>query len=110
MLMLRRALPFLALALAVGQASSQSESFDTFLAALLKDAQAQGISRATFDAAFAGVTPDARVIGAMRREPEYGKPFAAYLAGLVSPSRIATGQKTPGFRPRPGPPRRHPWK
>ena len=27
----------------------------------------------------------------MRREPEYGKPFATYLASLVSPARIATG-------------------
>ena len=27
----------------------------------------------------------------MHREPEYGKPFGAYLAGLASPSRIATG-------------------
>ena len=68
-----------------------AESFDAFLAGLRADATARGISRATFDDAFAGVTPDPRVLGAMRREPEYGKPMSAYVASLVSPSRIATG-------------------
>ena len=91
--MLRQGLPVLLLVLAVARANGQSETFDAFLTALWRDAQPQGISRTTFDAAFAGVTPDPRVIGARQREPEYGKPFAAYLAGLVSPSRIAIGQK-----------------
>ncbi len=91
---LRRALPIVALVLAVGQANGQSAgTFDAFLAALWQDAQAQGISRTTFDTAFAGVSPDPRVIAARRREPEYGKPFGAYLAGLVSPSRIAIGMR-----------------
>jgi peptidoglycan lytic transglycosylase B len=85
-------LPILALALASGYANGDStKSFASFLAALWPDAAAHGITRATFDAAFAGVTPDAGVIAAMQREPEYGKPIGAYLASLVSPSRIATG-------------------
>jgi len=71
----------------------RAENFDAFLAALRAEAATQGITGATFDAAFAGVTPDARVIAAMRREPEYGKPMGAYLASLVSPDRIATGQR-----------------
>jgi membrane-bound lytic murein transglycosylase B len=92
--MLWRGLPILALLLVCGYASGQpAESFDTFLAALRADATARGITRATFDAGMGGVTPDPAVIGAMRREPEYGKPFAAYLAGLVSPGRIVTGQQ-----------------
>lgn len=70
-----------------------AESFDTFLAALRADAAKQGIGAATFDAAFAGLTPDPRVIAAMRREPEYGKPMGAYLASLVSPARISIGQR-----------------
>src|ERR1700693_2679204 len=86
----RRALPIAALVLAIGQASGQStEPFDAFLAGLWKDAAAQGISRATFDLAFAGVTPDARVLGAMQRAPEYGKPFGAYVGSIVWPSRVA---------------------
>ena len=94
--MLPRALPIaaLALALAIGPASGQStEAFDSFLSGLWKDAAAQGISRATFDLAFAGVTPDARVLGAMQHAPEYGKPVGAYIESIVSPSRIAVGTR-----------------
>src|SRR5580698_1202000 len=68
--------------------SARSESFDAFVAALWRDAQAQGISRATFDAGLAGVTPDARVTGAMSHAPEYGKPFGVYVNAMVSSSRL----------------------
>src|SRR5580698_4495547 len=68
--------------------NARSESFDTFVAALWRDAQAQGISRNTFDAGLAGVTPDPRVTGAMLRAPEYGKPFGVYVNAMVSPSRL----------------------
>jgi membrane-bound lytic murein transglycosylase B len=86
------ALPALALVVACGLASSQpAESFDAFLAALWPDARAEGITRATFDAAFAGVTPDSRVIAAMQRQPEYGQPFGAYVQSMVAPSRIVVG-------------------
>jgi membrane-bound lytic murein transglycosylase B len=89
-----RILPISALLLVGGYASSQpAESFDAFIAALRVDATARGITRATFDAGMAGVTPDPGVLGAMRHEPEYGKPFAAYLGGLVSPGHVATGQQ-----------------
>src|SRR6202451_3089121 len=90
----RRAVPIVALVLAIVQASSQPvETFDAFLTGLWKDAAAQGISRATFDLAFAGVTPDARVLGAMQHAPEYGKPFGAYVESIVSPSRVAIGTR-----------------
>ncbi|HWX84502.1 MAG TPA: lytic murein transglycosylase [Xanthobacteraceae bacterium] len=90
--MLRRVLPIAALVLTIGSARGQSgETFDAFLAALWKDAAAQGISRATFDLAFTGVTPDARVLGAMQHAPEYGKPVGAYIEGIVSPARIGGG-------------------
>jgi membrane-bound lytic murein transglycosylase B len=86
------ALPALALVVACGLASSQpAESFDAFLAALWPDARLEGITRATFDAAFAGVTPDSRVIAAMQRQPEYGQPFGAYVQSMVAPSRIVVG-------------------
>jgi membrane-bound lytic murein transglycosylase B len=90
--MLRRALPAIALVFALGQAGAQpAGSFEAFLGALWQDAAAQGITRATFDSAFAGITPDPRVLGAMQHAPEYGKPFGAYVESIVSPSRIATG-------------------
>jgi membrane-bound lytic murein transglycosylase B len=92
--MLWRSLPILALLLVGGYASGQpAESFDAFIAGLRTDAMARGITRAAFDAGMTGVTPDPGVLGAMRHEPEYGKPFAAYLAGLVSPGHVVTGQQ-----------------
>jgi membrane-bound lytic murein transglycosylase B len=66
-------------------------AFTAFLEALWPDAAREGIARATFDNAFAGMTSDPAVLAAMRREPEYGKPLSAYLASLVSPARTATG-------------------
>jgi len=87
-----RLLVVAALLLNLGSVRADSiEPFASFVAALRPDATARGISRATFEAALAGVTPDPAVLSAMRHEPEYGKPIAAYLASLVSPERIATG-------------------
>jgi peptidoglycan lytic transglycosylase B len=70
-----------------------SGSFASYLQGLWPEAEHRGITPATFDAAFAGLAPDPNVLAAMRREPEYGKPMGAYLAGLVSPARIAMGQR-----------------
>jgi len=93
-LMMRQALPVLALVFCAEQASAEPvDSFDNFVAALWPDASAKVITRATFDSAFARLTPDDRVIAAMRRAPEYGKPFGAYVANMVSPSRVANGQR-----------------
>src|ERR1700685_2095222 len=90
--LLRSALPIMVLVLAIGSTSSQPvETFDAFLTGLWKDAAAQGISRATFDLAFAGVTPDARVLGAMQHAPEYGKAVVAYVERIVSPLRVDLG-------------------
>jgi membrane-bound lytic murein transglycosylase B len=81
-----------ALLLASAGAHGESgNSLAAFLEALWPDAARNGIARATFDAAFTGVTSDPAVLAAMQREPEYGKPFGAYVASLASPSRIAAG-------------------
>jgi len=89
------------LLLALTAASARADPIDdavaagprvsTFLAALWPDAQKQGVTRATFDRALAGFTPDPRVIAATRSEPEYVKPVGAYLDAVVSRSRIVTG-------------------
>src|ERR1700723_853452 len=92
--LLRRVLPIVALVLAIGSASGQpGGTVDAFLGGLWKDAAAQGISRGTFDLAFAGVMPDGRVLGAMQHAPEYGKPCGAYVESIVSPSRVAIGTR-----------------
>jgi membrane-bound lytic murein transglycosylase B len=90
----RRALMIGAATLWNGRARAEpADAFGAFLAGLWPEAAAQGISRATFDLAFAGVTPDPRVLGAMAHAPEYGKPFGAYVESLASPSRIAIGMR-----------------
>jgi membrane-bound lytic murein transglycosylase B len=68
-----------------------AKPFSAYLESLWPEAAKEGISRTTFDAAFAGLTLDPGVIAAMRRAPEYGKPFGAYVASLASPSRSSVG-------------------
>ena len=74
-------------------ARAQEQSFAAFVNELWPDAQDKGITRATFDLAMKGVTPDQRVIAATKRQPEYGKPVGAYVKDVVSRGRIANGQK-----------------
>jgi len=71
---------------------AQDQTFATFTAELWPDAQAKGITRATFDLAMKGLTPDQRVIAVTKRQPEYGKPVGAYVNDAVSAGRIARGQ------------------
>ncbi|MBI2714568.1 MAG: lytic murein transglycosylase [Rhizobiales bacterium] len=80
-----------ALALLGAPAQAQEQSFAAFQAELWPDAQAKGITRATFDLALSGVTPDPRVIAATKRQPEYGKPVGAYVNDIVSQGRITRG-------------------
>jgi membrane-bound lytic murein transglycosylase B len=80
-------------ATAQGEIPTVPANFDAFLAELWPDAQSSAITRATFDQAFVGLTPDARVIAATRRQPEYGKPAGAYVNSVASQARIAAGQR-----------------
>ena len=73
-------------------ARAQDQSFAAFTAELWTDAQAKAITRATFDTALKGVTPDQRVIAATKRQPEYGKPVGDYVSAIVSNRRIADAQ------------------
>ena len=67
--------------------------FDTYVRNLWPQAERRGITRATFDLAFRGVTPDAAIIAASRKQAEYGRPVGAYVAGAVSPARLAGGRQ-----------------
>ena len=73
---------------------AQEQSFAAFVTELWPDAQAKGVTRATFDLAMRGVTPDQRVIAATKRQPEYGKPVGDYINStrLVGPHRARPGQ------------------
>ncbi len=97
--MILRALALLLVVTAAAQAQPQRPSpaadtgFQKFVAELWKDAQAKGITRQTFNTAFAGVTPDPRVVSLTTRQPEQAKPMGAYVASLASPQRAAMGMR-----------------
>ena len=74
-------------------APQSAGNFNALLRDLWPDAQKRGISRATFDSAFAGLTPDPRVLAATKRQPEYNKPFGAYVTGMMSAWRIQGGAR-----------------
>jgi membrane-bound lytic murein transglycosylase B len=78
--------------LALPAQAQPDKSFAAFVAKLWPDAQAKGITRATFDTAMRGVTPNQKVIAATKRQPEYGKPFGAYVNAIVNKRRIADGE------------------
>ena len=60
-----------------------------FLAAMARDAQAQGVSRAVIDSAFAGVSLDPAVFAFDRRQHgTFRQSFERYAATRVTPARI----------------------
>ncbi len=69
--------------------------FNTFLAAMARDAQAQGVSRAVIEQAFAGLTPDPAVLAFDRRQRGmfHSKSFEQYAATRVVPARINRGRR-----------------
>ena len=75
-----------------GGAAGQESGFGAFVAGLWPEAHRHGVSRATFDRAFAGVSPDPAVIEKTRKQAEFSKPIGDYLASAVSPKRIETGR------------------
>ncbi|MBV9556025.1 MAG: lytic murein transglycosylase, partial [Pseudolabrys sp.] len=95
--MLQRFLSALIAAVAIltlsslAHAQNEQQNFQAFVDQLWPDAKAKGITRATFDLAMKGVTPDQRVITATKRQPEYGKPVGEYINALAAPWRIKTG-------------------
>ena len=69
--------------------------FDAFLAAIARDGQGQGVSRAVIDQAFAGLTPDPAVLAFDRRQRGifHAKSFEEYAATRVIPARISRARK-----------------
>jgi membrane-bound lytic murein transglycosylase B len=56
-------------------------------------ALAAGISPATFDRAFAGVSPNAKVLELDAYQPEFTRPIWEYLDSAVSDERVANGRE-----------------
>ena len=95
--MILRALAALALVVTLAvpaqgqQPAPRDPAFEKFLGEIWKDAQAKGITRATVEKAFAGVTPDPRVIAATKKQPEYNRPAGLYVNQIASPMNAKTG-------------------
>lgn len=66
--------------------------FAGFITRLWPDAQRQGVSRKTFDTAFAGVSPDAQIIALTKKQSEFVKPIWSYLDSAISASRLERGR------------------
>jgi membrane-bound lytic murein transglycosylase B len=74
-------------ALAAGQ-----DEFRAFLETLWPAAQARGVTRATFDAAVAGLSPDPAVSTSGPRQSEFLRPMKAYVADAAGSGRVARGR------------------
>ena len=56
-------------------------------------ARGAGVTRATFDHALQGFTPDPEVVEAANFQPEYVKPIGEYIDRAVSDKRVETGKQ-----------------
>ena len=70
-----------------------ARSFESFLADIRVQATDQGISTATLDQAFHGLTPNPKVIKFDRSQAEFSQNFWRYLGSRVSPYRLKNGKK-----------------
>src|SRR5690348_2098545 len=68
-------------------------NFRTCLQELWPQAERRGVTRASFDAQTAGLTPDLRIMDFMDAQPEFTRSLWDYLDTLVSDARIENGRK-----------------
>src|ERR1700719_1986628 len=71
---------------------SQQAAFRGFIETLWPLAEARGVSRPTFDSAFAGVTFDPTVGASAGSQPEFVRPIWDYVTSAVSADRIQRGR------------------
>src|SRR6202044_978255 len=71
---------------------SQQAAFRGFIESLWPLAEARGVSRPTFDSAFAGVTFDPTVVANAGSQPEFVRPIWDYVTSAVSADRIQRGR------------------
>jgi membrane-bound lytic murein transglycosylase B len=75
---------------------SHRDPFHEFVASLWQSAEERGVSRRTFDAAFAGVSFDPKVVAMTEAQPEFVRPIWDYIASAVSADRIERGRAKAG--------------
>jgi membrane-bound lytic murein transglycosylase B len=79
--------------LQAAQEPSADADFQSFVASLWPEARARGVSVATFNAAFADLTPDPKIVALSQKQSEFARPIWDYLAGAAAPTRIVKGQE-----------------
>ncbi len=67
--------------------------FDRWVRDFWPTAQSEGVSRAVYDEAFRGLTPDPEVLQKASHQPEFVTPLWDYVATRVSEKRIARGRE-----------------
>ena len=69
-----------------------ASGFDNLIASVRNQAAAEGIRRDVLDAAFAGVTPNAKVIEKDQKQVEFTMTWARYRALVIGDKRITDGR------------------
>ena len=81
-------------AAAVGDSRPASaDAFSSCVASKWPDARRAGVTRATFDAATAGLRPDPDTVKFSNNQSEFVKPIWEYLDTAVSDKRVQTGRE-----------------
>jgi membrane-bound lytic murein transglycosylase B len=73
--------------------ASDDPSFSAYVQRLWPMAHARGVTRATFESAFAGVEPDPKIAELTRKQAEFVKPIWSYLDGATSDQRVRRGEE-----------------
>jgi lytic murein transglycosylase len=81
-----------AFAAALTMGGQARADFASCVASLRAEAAREGVAGGAFDAAFAGVQPDPKVLDLEKNQPEFKTPIWDYLAGLVDDERVADGK------------------
>jgi peptidoglycan lytic transglycosylase B len=77
---------------ALARETNSTAAFAAFIEELWPDAKAAGVSRQTFDAAFAGVQLDSGVLERTKKQAEFERPIRDYLLSAVSDQQVAHGR------------------
>ena len=80
-------------AFAISSNSEKTESFEGFLKRVGSTAILNGVSQRTVEASFRGLTPDIRVIGFDRKQPEFVQTFPDYITARVTDFRKREGRR-----------------
>ncbi|HEX4504580.1 MAG TPA: lytic murein transglycosylase [Alphaproteobacteria bacterium] len=76
----------------VAEAPANNVDFPVWLAAARQEALKRGISEGTLSEAFAGLSPNPRVIELDGKQPEFSSTFWRYLDNAVSDTRVSRGR------------------